>query len=566
MLYAKQNSIFVHNFLYIMLQSIYINNYAIIEEININFYPHFNVITGETGAGKSILLGALGLILGKRADSNVLRNKEVKCIIETVFDISTHQLQSFFTSYDLDYNHACIIRREINPNGKSRAFINDTPVNLEILQQLTASLIDVHAQGEVQKLLDDFYFCTILDQIAKQADRVVSYEQQFNHYKNLQKKLNQLQQEKLQQQKEYDYNIFILNEFDNLNLDANYYEQLEQDIALQENAELIINNLNEIEQVLDNHELSILTQLIQINKLLQPIATINDVFGEMQQQVLQAIDDFKSMQRQLKQNVDAIEYQPTKLQEIQDIFNVFNKLMQKHQVNSIVELIEIKNNFQTKIQAFSINAVEIDALENEIQKLENKLLVEAKEISNNRKACIAEFDKNLSNILKNIGMPFAKTELKQTTTTLNSKGIDKIELYFSPNKGVETKPLQQVGSGGEKSRLMLAIKSLTAETKSLPTLIFDEIDTGISGEVANKVADLLRNIAKSHQVVAITHLPQVAAKAAHHFFVYKNHDKEMTYTNIKYLNKDERIHEIAVMLSGENPTNAAIQNAKNIML
>lgn len=548
-----------------MLQSIYVYNYAIIEEINLQFFPNFNVITGETGAGKSILLGALGLILGKRADASVARDKAKKCVVEATFDIVNYALEDFFNEQELDYNAECIIRREINTNGKSRAFVNDTPVTLDVLQELSAFLIDIHAQGEVQKLLDVYYFCTVLDELGNQTADVQQYESLYVQYKISKNRLNHLKAEQSKLQKEYDYNLFLYNEFDGLNIDGEYYLQIEQDIALQENAETIIGNLGEVQKILDAHEFSVLPQLIQINKLLQPISVINDVFSNMQEKISSSIDELNSFQRQIKQNIDVVEYQPEQLQNLQDTFNVYNKLMQKHQVNSIEELANIKSEFENKISSFNQNNDEINELENAIAQQESILNQKAIKISEVRKSKINSFETTLEEVLKTVGMPFAKIILQQEITQLNEKGNDEITLYFSPNKGIEPKVLSQVGSGGEKSRLMLAIKSLAALHKNSATFIFDEIDTGISGEVANKVAELLYKIGQKNQVIAITHLPQVAAKGMHHYFVYKKHDKEVTYTEIRALNKDERLQEIAIMLSGENPSAAALENAKNLL-
>lgn len=548
-----------------MLASIHIKNYAIIESIELDFYSNFNVITGETGAGKSILLGALGLILGKRADSQVLRNKDEKCIIEAHFNIENHQLQYFFDENDIEYDNICIIRREIAVNGKSRAFINDTPVNLDTLQALTAHLVDIHAQGETQKLLDEFYFCSILDKMAEQETETDHYTQTFNQYKSLQKKLNGLIEEKNQLQKEYDFNLFVYNEFENIDLEDNTYQNLEQELALQQNAELILQNLQNIDVALDANEFSILSQLTQANKQLNTISEFSTVFSEAKAELEQILDSLKSIHKQLNHEACKIEYQPEKLDSLQEQISVYNKLMQKHQVKSIDELLNVKNSYKSKIDAYTNHDELINDLEQQIKNIEKELNAQAKKISKNRLSKVASFEKELSSILQQIGMPFAKVEFQVSETKLNSKGIDAIQLLFSPNKGIPTQSLQQVGSGGEKSRLMLAIKSLTAQTVALPTLIFDEIDTGISGEVANKVADLLKQIGQQHQLIAITHLPQVAAKANHQFFVYKQHDKAVTYTSIKELSETERVHEIAVMLSGENPNKAAIENAKILM-
>ncbi len=548
-----------------MLESILIKNYAIIESIELDFHNGFNIITGETGAGKSILLGALGLILGKRADTQVLRNKEEKCIIEAKFDIQQLQIESFFEENELEFERQCIIRREIQPNGKSRAFINDTPVNLSQLQELSNSLVDIHAQGETQKLLDEYFFCSILDKLAGQVTDTENYYHQFLEYKQLNKKLHQIQSEREQLQHEYDFNLFIYKEFEQIDLAEYVYNNLEQEIDIQQNAELIIQNLRSIEKLLDENEYSVIPQLIQSNKLLQSIAGFGSSFSEAKEQMEQIIDNLKTIYKDLNNEAEKIEYSPERLEELQDKYNTYNRLMQKHQVKDITALQEIKKSYEEKINQYNHHDELLIQINNEINILKNVLQKQAQKLSKNRISKIPDFEQSLSTILQQIGMPFAQVKFEVITGNLNEKGTDTIRFLFSPNKGVAVQSLQQVGSGGEKSRLMLAIKSLSVQAKASPTMIFDEIDTGISGEVANKVALLLKEIGKNHQIIAITHLPQVAAKADHHYFVYKKHDKAVTYTNIKELNKEERIQEIAIMLSGENPNEAAIANAKILM-
>lgn len=548
-----------------MLESILIKNYAIIESIELDFHNGFNIITGETGAGKSILLGALGLILGKRADTQVLRNKEEKCIIEAKFDIQQLQIESFFEENELEFERQCIIRREIQPNGKSRAFINDTPVNLSQLQDLSNALVDIHAQGETQKLLDEYFFCSILDKLAGQEADTEKYYHQFLEYKQLNKKLHQIQSEREQLQNEYDFNLFIYKEFEQIDLAEEVYNNLEQEIDIQQNAELILQNLRSIEKLLDDNEYSVIPQLIQSNKLLQGIAGFGSSFSEAKEQMEQIIDNLKTIYKDLNNEAEKIEYSPERLEELQDKYNTYNRLMQKHQVKDITALQEIKKSYEERINQYQHHDELLVQINEAINVLKNVLQKQAQKLSKNRVSKIPDFEHSLSTILQQIGMPFAQVKFEVITGILNEKGTDTIRFLFSPNKGVAVQSLQQVGSGGEKSRLMLAIKSLSVQSKTAPTMIFDEIDTGISGEVANKVALLLKEIGKSHQIIAITHLPQVAAKAEHHYFVYKKHDKAVTYTNIKELNKEERIQEIAIMLSGENPNEAAIANAKILM-
>lgn len=548
-----------------MLRGLAIQNYAIIESITMPFDGHFNVITGETGAGKSILLGALSLILGKRADTGVLRHADQKCVVEATFFINGYNLEASFEANDLEYDDETIIRREISPVGKSRAFINDTPVTLDVLQQITEKLVDVHEQGETRNLLDDFFFCGILDELAGQKKAAHEYASAFKQYKEQQRQLVQLETRQQQLQREYDFNTFLLNELQEASLNAEEAEQLEQELSLMQNAETIQRHLAEAFNLIDGNDMAAMNQLLQANKLIGQLAGYSDVFSEMHHTLSGLIDELRSVSRQLTQNADATEYNEARVQELAEKQGLINKLLQKHQVKGVPELLEILGELETKTQQYSGNQDTILELQQQIQQAEQQLQKQAKQLSDGRKKQIKSFEDKVSTLLKELGMPYGFVELKQESGDLNAQGIDRIRLHFSPNKGVAAKPLNEVGSGGEKSRLMLAVKSFVAETVHLPTLIFDEIDTGISGEVALKVGHILQGIGKKHQLIAITHLPQVAAKANRHFFVYKNHEKAQTFTEIKVLNDRERIQEIAVMLSGENPPKAALENAKVLL-
>ena len=552
-----------------MLQSLSISNYAIIDKVNIQFAPQLNIITGETGAGKSILLGALHLILGKRADSNVLRNKEEKCTIEAIFSIRNYSLNYFFEVNDLEYEPETIIRREINANGKSRAFINDTPVTLDVLKELTEKLVDIHAQGETQNLLDKFFFCEILDELSAQTNIVKEYHAKFNFFKQKQHRLQLLREEQIQLQKEFDFFSFQVEELSEVNLDEEEFESIESELALLENAEIIKRNLSESYQLIDGNEFSALSQLLQASKQIGQLAGFHSAILEMHDKLSTITDDLKSIVRQITNIADATEYNEARVQELTEKQNIINKLMQKHHVAGIKELIAIRQSLQEKIDSYNNSTEEISQLENAIRAEKKQLFETAQRISKNRNEKIKPVERKVSSLLVDLGMPYGHIVLEQKIMDiekLNAFGIDEITLLFSANKGTSPQPLDEVGSGGEKSRLMLALKSLVAETITLPTLIFDEIDTGISGEVALKVGNILKELGKKHQLIAITHLPQVAAKANRHFFVFKNHEKEKTSTEIKTLNDKERQHEIAVMLSGDNPPKEALENAKKLLL
>ncbi|MDB5226867.1 MAG: replication and repair protein RecN [Bacteroidota bacterium] len=551
-----------------MLRSLSIKNYAIIESVEISFDPQLNIITGETGAGKSILLGAMNLILGKRADTSVLRNKEEKCLVEATFNIKNYQLENFFTENDLEYEDETIIRREIGTNGKSRAFINDSPVTLDVLKALTEKLVDIHAQGETQNLLDKFFFCEILDEMSKQGVVVKNYKETFKLFKQKQNKFQQLQEEQIRLQKEFDFISFQLNELSEAELNEEEAATLESELNLLQNAEMIKKNLSEAYNLIDGNEFSALTQLLQANKQVSQLANLHELIKELHEQLSNITDELKLISRKITNLSDATEYNETRVQELTEKQTSINRLLQKHHVAEVKELIALQNELQKNVHVFVNSNEEILRLEKEIKQDKKILFQTAQRISKNRTEKIKSFESKITSLLHDLGMPFGYIVLEQKMLEeekLNTFGIDEIRLLFSANKGSAPQPLDEVGSGGEKSRLMLAIKSLVAETITLPTLIFDEIDTGISGEVAQKVGSILKLLGEKHQVISITHLPQVAAKANRHFFVYKNNEKEKTYTEIKTLAGNDRLHEIAVMLSGNNPPKEALENAKRLL-
>jgi DNA repair protein RecN (Recombination protein N) len=551
-----------------MLRTLSIKNYAIIESVEIQFDPQLNIITGETGAGKSILLGAMNLILGKRADTSVLRKKEEKCLVEAVFFIKDYKLKKFFSENDLEYEDDTIIRREIGSNGKSRAFINDSPVTLDVLKQLTERLVDIHAQGETQNLLDKFFFCEILDEFSKQASVVKDYQTGFYQYKQKQSRLQQLTEEQIRLQKEFDFISFQLNELVEASLNEEEAATIESELNLLQNAETIKRNLSEAYNLADGNEYSALTQLLQANKQIAQLSGLHETLSEIHASLNNITDELKSITKKITHVSDSTEYNEERVVELTEKQSTINRLLQKHHVSEVKELILLQQELQEKVNAFAGANDEISRLEGELKTEKKQLFETAQRISKNRTEKIKTFESKITSLLHDVGMPFGYIVLDQKTSDsekLNAFGIDEIRLLFTANKGSQPQPLDEVGSGGEKSRLMLAIKSLVAETITLPTLIFDEIDTGISGEVAQKVGGILKQLGKNHQVISITHLPQVAAKANKHFFVYKNNEKEKTYTEIKTLAGNERLHEIAVMLSGNNPPKEALENAKRLL-
>lgn len=550
-----------------MLQRLSIKNYAIIESVDLDFDSGFNIITGETGAGKSILMGALGLILGKRADTSVLRNPEEKCYIEATFSVGSLKLVSFFEENDIDYQIETIIRREINAAGKSRAFINDQPVNLELLRDLTSKLVDIHAQQETGNLMDSDFLLAILDGMANNSKELELYKTKFQAWKKTNNEYAQLKKTDQDNQKEKDFLQFQFDELNALALNIETDKNLAQELELLENAELVKQNLLNSKQLLDEGDLSILTKLRENNRLLNSISDFSPEIKEIKDRCETIVLEFREIVRIVEDIAENTEYSAELIQKTTERVDLLNRMCHKHQCSDFIELKTVFENLESRLLKIDSNQEALQTLENRLIEQKNSLQEIGNQISSKREKQIEKFESTVSSILKEIGMPFGFIELKleKNIDILLKNGIDEIKLFFSPNKGIASKTLDQVGSGGEKSRLMLAIKSLVAEAGALPTLIFDEIDTGISGDVAQKVAIIFTQLAKKHQLISITHLPQIAAKADKHFFVFKDHNADITATKIKELDENGSIIELATMLSGANPSAAAIQNAKDLM-
>lgn len=550
-----------------MLQRLCIKNYAIIESVDLNFDRGFNIITGETGAGKSILMGALGLILGKRADTSVLRNQQEKCYVEATFSISNEQLISFFGEHDIDFQMETIIRREINPAGKSRAFINDQPVTLELLKELTSKLVDIHAQQETANLMDNNFLLSILDGMANNSKYLEQYKIHYLDWKKTNNEFLQLKRIDQENVKEKDFLQFQYDEISALKLNLELDRNLNQELELLENAELVKQNMLKSYQILDDGDFSIINLLRENNRLLNAISVFSPDINDLKNRCETLILELREIARISESIAENTAYSAELIQKTTERVDSLNRICHKHQCSNIVELLAIFENLENRLQKMEFNQESLLLLAQKIEVKKIELQEIAAQVSSKRKEQIHKFETIVSGILKEIGMPFGSVALKLDSNieNLQKNGMDEVVLYFSPNKGIPSKTLNQVGSGGEKSRLMLAIKSLVADAGDLPTLIFDEIDTGISGDVAQKVANILTQLSKTHQLISITHLPQIAAKANKHFFVYKNHDQEITETKIKELDKIGIINEIAIMLSGANPSQAAIQNAKELI-
>ena len=549
-----------------MLHHLSVQNYALIDRLDVDFSDGLTIITGETGAGKSILLGALGLVAGSRADAQSLQDKTKKCIVEVSFNIKGYSLEDFFTSNELDYETTTTIRREINPEGKSRAFINDTPVTLSQLKELAAYLIDIHSQHETLDLNAVEFQLSVVDAFAGHADLLTEYATTFKQFKLLEKKLNELTERESQAKKDSDYFQFQFNELEDVNLKANEQPKLEQELETLNNAEEIKLNLSKAAFGLNGGEQNLISSLNEIKILLASFAKFKPEINELSSRINSSYIELKDIANELENLEQEIVYDPKRIEVLTVRLDELYRLQQKHQVKTIDELILIKEELSNKLLDFSSLEAEIEKVKKELSGLEKSLTSSAKKISTNRKKVIPKIEKEVASLLSSLAMPNAQLKVEQTEINLLTKnGTDKINFLFSANKGSDFKELNKVASGGELSRVMLSIKSLLAQLTALPTIIFDEIDTGVSGDIGDKVGSIMNQMANTMQVIAITHLPQIASKGQSHLFVYKEEKNNKTYSNIKKLNGEERIKEIAKMLSTGSPTAAAISNAKELL-
>ncbi len=549
-----------------MLTSLYIKNYALIDELNVAFNNGLTIITGETGAGKSILLGGLSLVLGKRADLSQVKNAEEKCIIEAVFDIANYDLKELFKVLDLDYDVQTIIRREILPSGKSRAFINDTPVTLESLVALSSYLIDIHSQHQTQQLTQDDYQFKVIDALAENKSNLETFSKGLVAYKSLQKDLEELKLSKAELIKEYDYNLFLSNELNEINLEKIDLEDLENQYEELNNVETIGEKLSSSKVILNTEDLGAIDQLKAVKQELSKIAGFGKLYESLKARIDSVGIELEDILVELDNLEENLSTDPQELEQIGSKLQIINNLFQKHSVSEIEELITIKNDLKSKIDNTEILDDTIRLKEEQILKLEEKLNQVALKIHNKRKKIIPVFVSKLEAILSDLGMPNAKFKVElETTRHFLKNGKDNLQFLFMANKGSSFNELKKSASGGELSRIMLAIKSILAEYIQLPSIMFDEIDTGVSGEISNKMGEIMKQMSSQMQVFTITHLPQIAAKGNSHFKVFKTDIEEVTHTQLKKLNEDERIVEIAQMLGGLNITDSAMAHAKQLL-
>lgn len=549
-----------------MITSLSIKNYALIEKLAIDFSKGFSIITGETGAGKSIILGALGLVLGKRADLTSLKNKEDKCIIEAHFEISKYNLLPFFEANDLDYEDETIIRREILPSGKSRAFINDSPVNLQELQELSLFLIDIHSQHQTQELSEEKVQFEIIDAIANNQDNILDYQVLLKSYKSDKSKLNSLIKKQAESTKEQEYNTFLLEELIAANLKSGEQETLEADFEKLNNVEIIKESLDKSLAIANEEQIGVMHNLKEIKVSLQKIASFSPEYNSLLERITSLTIEFDDISDELNRCSEKLINDPEQLELINQKLQMIYSLQKKHQVSTVEELLEIQNKLDDSLLEIGNLESEISALTNSIEQKTATLDALSNSIHKKRIDSIPVLSQKLISILETLGMPNVRFKIDiNSTSTYFENGKDELQFLFSANKGTDFGLLKKVASGGEMSRIMLAVKAILAQYSKLPTLIFDEIDSGVSGEIANRMGEIMKEMSQTMQIFAITHLPQIAAKGTAHFKVSKSTIDEDTQSELKLLSSEERIVEIAQMLSGTVVSDSALNHAKALL-
>lgn len=549
-----------------MLQTLAIKNFALIEDIKVSFSEGFTIITGETGAGKSILLDALSLILGKRADLGALRNTDEKCIIEAEFAVKSYNIKPIFDQEDIDYEDITLIRREILPSGKSRAFVNDSPVTLDVLSQLGKVLVDIHSQHETQLLGNEYFQFHIVDTLAQNEAILNQYQEELKiHRKNI-KKLKELQDFQKNTQKEYDYNTFIFNELQDADLEEGMQEELEEIHEQASNVEDIKERLSQAEQLLSDEEIGIVNQLRDLKITFSQLNNYGNNYAELSERIENAFIELDDVAQEIYSFAENVDFDPRELVAVQQKLQKIYDLQKKHQVGSVEELIAIQNQLEEELAQIENIEDTLAQQEKEVTQSLEKVKKLALQISERRQKIIPKLTQMLEQMLSELGIPNARFQIELSPLSdFQTNGNDEIQFLFSANKGGNFGLLKKVASGGELSRIMLSVKSILATKIALPTIIFDEIDTGVSGEISQKMGEIMKQMSTNRQVFAITHLPQVAAKGSEHFKVFKEDINGKTTTLLKQLTSEERIEELAQMLGGKQVTETARQHAKQLL-
>jgi DNA repair protein RecN (Recombination protein N) len=548
-----------------MLTHLSIKNYALIRQLELKPSSGLNVVTGETGAGKSIILGAIGLLLGNRADVKALWNENEKCITEGTFDISSYSIKDLFEQENLDYENQTVIRREVSPAGKSRAFINDTPVTLDVMRKIGNRLMDVHSQHETLELGRHQFQLELVDSFAGNEKIKVEYSLCWRAFQQAKKDYESLLTEATALRQESDFVKFQLDELSKAGLKEGEQEQLESELSILEHAEEIKAKLNNILLQLGQSEYSVGQSLSNIKSEFQTIASFSKEYEQLFQRIESARIELNDILSEVEIANDKVEFDPSRAEQVNERLSLIYQLQQKHRLTSIAELLKLQESLQERANKTNNLDESLAAAEKKLKLNEDDLKKHAATLSATRKKVISLLCKQLIGLLKELGIPEAQMEIDQKQTEPTSSGIDDIEILFSANKGIAVRPLAQVASGGEFSRVMFAIKYVMAEKKSLPTLILDEIDSGVSGEVAIRLGNRMKEMAQRHQVIAISHLPQIAAKADSHYFVFKDNSSSKTESMIRKLESKDRVTEIAKMIGGANPSAVNMENAKELM-
>ena len=549
-----------------MLSSISIKNYALINELHIDFSSGLSIITGETGAGKSILLGALGLVLGNRAELSTLKNTTKKCVVEAVVGIDKYNLKDFFETEDIDYEPNTILRREILPSGKSRAFVNDTPVTLSVLTLLRARLIDVHSQHQTLQVSDQQFQFQLLDAVASNDSNLTSYKSELAKYISEKKRLEEIQLAQREATLQYDYNAHLYNELLEAKLIEDEQELLEEKLEKINNVEEIKQNLSEALQLATDDTIGIQNLLYSLEQKLAKISMYSKEYQELSDRISSVKIELVDIIGEIETTNESVDFNPSEADQLNDRLQLIYNLQKKHYVNSISELLSIQSTLSEKVSRVENSEQLLAEQEAIVEEIANKLDIIALKISDARNKIIPKLSKQLENVLADLGMPHARFQIQNTLSENYYKnGKDVLQFLFSANKGGQYGELKKVASGGELSRVMLAIKKILSENSQLPTIIFDEIDSGVSGEISNKMAHIMSQMSQKMQVITITHLPQIAAKGNQHYKVYKEEVNNITTTNLKQLSEDERIVEIAEMLSGKNISDSALTHARELL-
>ena len=549
-----------------MLKSISIKNYVLIDELNISFNSGFSVITGETGAGKTILVDGISLLLGKRADLSVNRDKSKKCVIEGIFDIGAYNLKPIFDVNELDYDSETILRREISPSGKSRAFINDSPVNLHQLSKIGSRIIDIHTQHQNLNILDQDFQFEIIDAFSNNNEIVDEFRFIFNQFQELQRKIEKLKLDKENLNQSIDYNKFILNELDSANLFEENLEELEKNQVFLSNFEVISEELSFINNLLIDENIGIQTNIQKLLNSLSKISSKTENLNDLYERVFNLSTELDDINQELNEQFESLENNPEKLSLLIQKIDTVNTLLRKHSVNSIKDLKLVRDEFASKVDSTESIDEKIEEFEIKFDDLKNKLSKISKSITKKRMDAIPKFTTDIELILKDLGMENAKFKIElNPSNNFNSFGMDDINFMFQANKGFEYKDLKSSASGGEMSRIMLAVKSIIAKYRKIPSIIFDEIDTGVSGAISQKMGHIMRSLSKYVQTFSITHIPQIAAMGSSHYKIYKFDEDNITKTTIIKLAEEERIVEIAKMLEGSSISESAINHAKRLM-